>query len=195
MRKVILVAAMLALSATMAVAAAFEDGAGAWKRGDYRSAMNSWRSLAATDATVQNNYGVMYMDGKGVPRNYTTAMQWFSRSAANGSSLGQNNLGGLYRDGKGVPRDFARALTFFKAAAAQGNAAAQVNLGLMLMNGQGTQVDAVHAYMWFDLAAAQGVAQAVTNRNAVRQRMTSRDLAMAGQLSQRCRSSGFKGCA
>jgi TPR repeat protein len=195
MRKVMILAAMLALSATMAVAASFDDGASAWKRGDYRSAMNAWRPMADKDATVQNNYGVMYMDGKGVPRNYNTAIQWFSRSAANGSSLGQNNLGGMYRDGKGVDRDFPKALTFFKAAAAQGNAAAQVNLGLMLMNGQGTQADAVHAYMWFDLAAAQGVAQAVTNRNIVRQRMTSRDLAMASQLSQRCRAGGFKGCA
>ena len=179
----------------MALASSFDDGASAWKRGDYRTAMNAWKPLAAKDATIQNNYGVMYMDGKGVTRNYRTAIQWFSRSAANGSSLGQNNLGGMYRDGKGVARDFGKALTFFKAAAAQGNAAAQVNLGLMLMNGQGTPGDAVHAYMWFDLAAQQGMAQAVSNRTIVRQRMTSRDLAAASQLSQRCRSNAFKGCA
>jgi hypothetical protein len=45
------------------------------------------------------------------------------------------------------------------------------------------------------LAAQQGVAQAVTYRNTTRQRMTSHDVAVAGQLSQRCRAGGFKGCA
>jgi TPR repeat protein len=193
MRKLMILAA-LAVMATGAIASPFDDGASAWKRGDYRTAMNDWRGMT-NDATVQNNFGIMYMDGKGVPRSYATAMQWFSRSAANGNSLGQNNLGGMYRDGKGVTRDYPKALTFFAAAAQQGNPAAQVNLGLMLMNGQGVQPDPVHAYMWFDLAAAQGVAQAVTNRNIVRQRMSSRDLAEAAQLTQRCRSNGFKGCA
>ncbi len=193
MRKFI-VAALLACMATAAVASPFEDGAVAWKRGDYRNAMNSWRGLT-NDATVQNNFGIMYMDGKGVPRNYPTALQWFSRSAANGSSLGQNNLGGMYRDGKGVQRDYVKALTFFRAAAAQGNAAAQVNLGLMLLNGQGSQVDPIHAYMWFDLASRAGVPQGVQNRNALRVRLTNQALNMAAQLSQRCLQSGFKGCA
>src|ERR1700742_2426539 len=155
MRKFVMLAALL--FATAAQAAPFDDGANAWKHGDYRGAMNYWRNLSQTDATVQNNFGVAYMDGKGVPRNYPLALQWFSRSAANGNSLGQNNLGGMYRDGKGVTRDYARAITFFKAAAAQGNGAAQVNLGLMLANGQGAQADLVHAYMWFNLAAKQGV--------------------------------------
>ena len=188
------IAAALAALATASQATPFEDGAGAWKRGDYRTAMNSWRGLT-NDATVQNNFGIMYMDGKGVPRNYGTALQWFSRSAANGNSLGQNNLGGMYRDGKGVQRDYAKALTFFKAAAAQGNAAAQVNLGLMLINGQGAQVDPIHAYMWFDLAANLGVPQDIQNRNALRVRLTNQALNMAAQLSQRCRQQGYRNCA
>jgi TPR repeat protein len=193
MRKFLIAAALAAL-ATASQATPFQDGATAWKRGDYRNAMNNWRGLT-NDATVQNNFGIMYMDGKGVPRNYGTALQWFSRSAANGNSLGQNNLGGMYRDGKGVQRDYVKALTFFKAAAAQGNAAAQVNLGLMLINAQGTQVDPIHAYMWFDLAAQQGVPQAVSYRTQVRSRMSASDVAMATTASQRCRANNFKNCA
>ena len=194
MRKILMVAALAAMAAVTAQASPFDDGASAWKRGDYRTAMNDWRVLT-NDATVQNNFGIMYMDGKGVARNYAIAMQWFSRSAAQGNSLGQNNLGGMYRDGKGVQRDYGKALTFFKAAAAQGNAAAQVNLGLMLLNGQGAQADPLHAYMWFDLAAAQNVPQAIANRNALRQRLTNQALSMATQMSQRCRANAFKGCA
>jgi uncharacterized protein len=193
MRKLIL-AALFAATATAALAGPFESGAAAFKRGDYRTAMENWRGLT-TDSMVQNDFGIMYKDGKGVPQNYATAVQWFSRSAAAGNSLGQNNLGGMYRDGIGVNRDYARAATFFRAAAQQGNAAAQVNLGLMLAQGQGVRTDYVQAYMWFDLAAQQGVAQAVSYRTQVRSRMSSNDVAMANNASQRCRANNFKNCA
>ena len=193
MRKLIL-AAVVATAATAAFAGPFENGAAAFKRGDYAAAMQDWRGIT-TDSTVQNDFGIMYKDGKGVPRDYATAVQWFSRSAAAGNSLGQNNLGGMYRDGLGVPRDYSRAITFFRAAAQQGNAGGQVNLGLMLMQGQGTRADMVQAYMWFDLASQQGVAQAVSYRNQVRARMSSSDVAMATTASQRCRANNFKNCA
>jgi TPR repeat protein len=192
MRKLIL-AAVIAATATAAFAGPFENGASAFKRGDYRTAMENWRGLT-TDPMVQNDFGIMYKDGKGVPQNYSTAVQWFSRSAAAGNSLGQNNLGGMYRDGLGVQRDYSRAVTFFRAAAQQGNAAAQVNLGLMLGQGQGARPNYVAAYMWFDLAAQQGVAQAVSYRSQVRTHMSNNDVAMATNASQRCRANGFKNC-
>jgi TPR repeat protein len=193
MRKFMTLAIIIA-STLPVLAGSFEDGASAFKRGDYGAAINRWRPLAASDPTIQNNYGIMYKDGKGVKRDYAVAAQWFSRSASAGSSLGQNNLGGLYRDGMGVQRDYPKAVTFFQAAAQQGNPAAQVNLGLMQMNGQGTRPDPVHAYMWFDVAASQGMNQAVVNRNNMRQRMNSRDLAQATQLSARCRQQNYKSC-
>jgi TPR repeat protein len=192
MRKLIL-AVLFATAATSVMAGPFENGAAAFKRGDYRTAMEDWRGLT-TDSTVQNDFGIMYKDGKGVPQNYATAVQWFSRSAAAGNSLGQNNLGGMYRDGLGVPRDYARAMTFFRAAAQQGNAAAQVNLGLMLGQGQGVRPNYVSAYMWFDLAAQEGVAQAASYRTQVRSLMNSSQVAMATNASQRCRANNFKNC-
>jgi hypothetical protein len=195
MRKLILAALFAAAATSAAFAGPFENGAAAFKRGDYQGAMNDWRNIAATDAMVQNNIGIMYKDGKGVGRDYSLSVQWFSRSAANGNSFGQNNLGGMYRDGLGVQRDYTRAATFFRAGAQQGNAGAQVNLGLMLMQGQGVRPDPVQAYMWFDLAAQQGMAQAANYRNQVRARMTSNDVAAATNASQRCRANNFKNCA
>ena len=81
MRKFIILAA-LAVSTLSAVAGPFEDGASAYKRGDYSTAINRWRPLAASDPTIQNNYGIMYKDGKGVKRDYGMAATWFSRSAS-----------------------------------------------------------------------------------------------------------------
>jgi TPR repeat protein len=192
MRKLIL-AALFAAAATSVMAGPFENGATAFKRGDYRTAMEDWRGLT-TDSMVQNDFGIMYKDGKGVPQNFATAVQWFSRSASAGNSLGQNNLGGMYRDGLGVQRDYSRAITFFRAAAQQGNAAAQVNLGLMLGQGQGVRPNYVSAYMWFDLAAQQGVAQAASYRTQVRSLMNASQVAMATNASQRCRANNFKNC-
>jgi len=188
-------AAMLAVGISSAFAGAFEDGANNYKRGNYQGALNNWRNLSQTDATVQNNIGIMYMDGRGVARNMPLAVQWLARSAANGSSLGQNNLGGLYRDGKGVNRDFGKALTYFAASAAQGNAAGQLNLGLLYMYGQGVRQDLTRAYMWFDLASAQNLKQAAYNRQLVASKMNQQAQLQAHNLAQRCADNNFKGCA
>jgi len=186
--------AIVATGATAALATPFMDGANAYKRGDYQCALNAWRNIANSDATVQNNIGIMYMDGHGVPRNLNLALQWLARSASNGSSLGQNNLGGLYRDGKGVNRDFGKALTYFSASAAQGNAAGQLNLGLLYMYGQGVRQDLSRAYMWFDLSAAQNIRNAVVNRNLVASRMSLQQQMQAHNLAQRCADQNFKNC-
>jgi TPR repeat protein len=188
-------AAILAAGVTSAFAGAFEDGANAYKHANYQGALNAWRNLSQTDATVQNNIGIMYMDGKGVPKNMPLAVQWLARSAANGSSLGQNNLGGLYRDGKGVNRDFSKALTYFSASAAQGNAAGQLNLGLLYMYGQGVRQDLTKAYMWFDLASAQNLKQAAFNRSLVATKMNQQAQLQAHNLAQHCADQNFKGCA
>jgi len=192
--RTIAAAAALALGATAAFAGPFEDGAAQYKRGNWQGALNSWRNLSQTDATVQNNIGIMYMDGKGVARNMPLAVQWLSRSAANGSSLGQNNLGGLYRDGKGVNRDFNRALTYFSASAAQGNSAGQLNLGLMYLYGQGVRQDLAKAYMWFDLAAAQNLTQAAYHRSLAATRMSPAQQLAAHNAAQRCADNNFKQC-
>jgi TPR repeat protein len=177
-----------------ASAGPFEDGSLAYKRGDYNRAMALWQPLGGANAEVQNNIGIMYLDGKGVQRNNTEALRWIARSAANGSSSGQNNLGGLYRDGKGVTRDFAKAFAFFAASAAQGNAGGQLNLGLMYGMGQGTRVDNIRAFMWFDIAAAQGLQKAASNREIARQHLTNADFNAAVAMERRCRQSNFKAC-
>jgi TPR repeat protein len=192
--RTIAAAAMLAFGVTSAFAGAFEDGANNYKRGNYQGALNNWRNLSQTDATVQNNIGIMYMDGRGVARNMPLAVQWLARSAANGSSLGQNNLGGLYRDGKGVNRDFGKAVTYFSASAAQGNAAGQLNLGLLYMYGQGVRQDLTKAYMWFDLASAQNLKQAAYNRQLVATKMNQQAQLQAHNLAQRCADQNFKSC-
>jgi len=122
--RTIAAAAMLAFGVTSAFAGAFEDGANNYKRGNYQSALNNWRNLSQTDATVQNNIGIIYMgglyrDGKGVNRDFGKAVTYFSASAAQGNAAGQLNLGLLYMYGQVVRQDLTKAYMWFYLASAQ----------------------------------------------------------------------------
>ena len=196
MRKMITLALALGLGTLAAHADALQDGARAFNRSDYRTALANWRPLAIQGNPVApNNLGIMFLDGKGVAQNTSEAIRYLSLSAAAGSSLGQNNLGGLYRDGKGVPRDYGKAAQWFSASAAQGNSAGMYNLGLMYEMGQGIKSEPFHAYMWYALAADQGnMPNAVAHRDALWRRMTPAAQNQARQLAMACKRNSYKGC-
>jgi len=173
------------------------EGAKFYQRADYKGALAQWQPLAVQGNPVaQNNLGVMYLDGKGVPQNMSEAVRYLSLAAAAGSSLGQNNLGGLYREGKGVPCDYVLAARWFTASAGQGNAAAMYNLGLMYEMGQGMKAEPFHAYMWYALAAETNtVPNAAAHREALWGRMTAAAQKQARELVTVCKSKSYKGCA
>jgi TPR repeat protein len=172
------------------------DGAKSYQHADYKGALAAWQPMAAQGNPVaQNNLGIMYLDGKGVPQNMSEAIRYLSLSAAAGSSLGQNNLGGLYREGKGVARDYNLAARWFTAAAGQGNSAGMYNLGLMYELGQGMKAEPFHAYMWYALAAEQNnIPNAAPHRDALWARMTPAAQKQARELVAACKSLNYKGC-
>ncbi len=75
-----LVAAMCAgftLGLTAPAWAGWDEGVAAYERGDYATAIREWRPLADQgDAVAQNNIGLMYDNGRGVPQDYGEAVQW-----------------------------------------------------------------------------------------------------------------------
>ena len=196
---IILAAALLSLAAQPAFSDKtdpLQEGARSFQRADYHAALASWRPLAVQGNPVaQNNLGILYLDGKGVPQDTSEAVRYLSLSAASGSSLGQNNLGGLYRDGKGVPRDYARAAQWFTASASQGNSAGMYNLGLMYEMGQGMKPEPFHAYMWYALAAEQNnIPNASAHRDTLWSRMTPAAQKQARELVAACKAQAYKGC-
>lgn len=72
-------------------------------------------------AAAQNNLGVCYRVGRGVPPDSAAAARFFAAAAAQGRASAQCNLAQCYRTGKGVPRDEAKARELFGLAAAQGD--------------------------------------------------------------------------
>ncbi len=61
----------------------FGGGIAAYDREDYATAFGEMKPLAEQgDADSQNNLGVLYHHGQGVPQDYVQAHMWFNLSAA-----------------------------------------------------------------------------------------------------------------
>jgi TPR repeat protein len=117
----------------------------------------------AGDPVAQFTLGSCYANGRGVPRDYQQAVQWYYRSAVQGYAPAQNRLGVCYYRGLGTPRNFASAVVWYRKAADQGNAVAQDNLGSCYYNGHGVRRDYAEAARWYGLSAAQGNQTAATH--------------------------------
>ena len=113
------------------------------------------------DAKAQTNLGVMYAEGKGIPKDAQKAMKWFRKAAEQGLALAQYNLGVTYAFGKGVPKDAQKAVKWYRKAAEQGLGFAQEDLGNMYYWGEGPK-DAQKAVKWYRKAAEQGSSLAPT---------------------------------
>ena len=78
-----IISAVVVLSGLAAPTWAGYEGLAAYQQGDYATAVREWRPLAEKgDAGAQNNLGVMYRDGRGVPQDYVQAHMWFNLAAS-----------------------------------------------------------------------------------------------------------------
>ena len=75
-------------------------------------------------AAGQTNLGLMYVNGKGTPQDYTQAAKWFQLAAAQNNANAQSSLGAMYAEGAGVPQDYVLAHMWSNLAAAHGDATA-----------------------------------------------------------------------
>ncbi len=121
--------ALLFGSAGMSWSADFQKGLAAARSGDFANALRECKPLAEQgDADAQNNLGVMYDKGIGVPQNHKTAVKWYRLAAEQGDARAQYNLGVMYDNGKGVPQDDKTAVKWWTLAAEQGHTLAQQKL-------------------------------------------------------------------
>ncbi len=121
MLKRILAGVVLSLLLTGAAAAGpLEDGAAAYQRGNYATALRLFRPLGEQgNASAQYNLGVMYALGQGVLQDDVQAAKWFRLAAEQGNPYAQLLLGIMYWDGRGVPQDDVQAHMWFNLAASR----------------------------------------------------------------------------
>ena len=113
---------VLVLATSMAAAQDFDAGLAAAQSGDFATALREWTPLAEQgDATAQNNLGLMFATGQGVPQDDAEAVKWYRLAAGQGDAKAQFNLGYMYANGYGVPQDYITAHMWFNLAAANGD--------------------------------------------------------------------------
>lgn len=133
----------------------------------------------AGNPDAQNQLGVFYSEGRGVPQNYHEAKDWFKKAADQGHADAQVNLGTLYSLGQGATFSDQMALFWFQKAAEQRNALAFAKLGMMYERGRGVPQSLVDAHMWYNLSAAYGETRAAESRNSIAAQMTPEQIAEA----------------
>ena len=154
-------------------------------RGDYVSALKILVPLADEGVSIaQALLGALYLEGKGVKRDYAKAVAWYRKSAEQGFAGAQFELGAMYDKGMGVSRDTREAAKWFSKAAEAGVGKAQYNLASMYANGEGVAQDWVLAHMWFSLAAVNGVANGSKGRDAAEKNLSPRDVARAQRMAR-----------
>ena len=100
--------------------AGFDEGVAAYERGDYETALREFRPLAEQgSAAAQNNLGLMYDNGEGVPQDYAEAAKWYRKAAKQGEAIAQANLGFMYFRGEGMPRDLTQAYMWYDLASSR----------------------------------------------------------------------------
>lgn len=155
-----------------------------------------WYRLAAEQghASAQYNLGFMYANGEGVTEDDKEAVKWFRLAAEQGNGAAQNSLGNRYENGEGVIINYIEAVRLFNLSARQGNEYGMYNLGQMYSEGKGVEEDKVYAYMWFNLADEAGHSSAKDEREELSEKMTTKELRIAQELSHKCLDSNYKKC-
>ncbi len=89
------------------------------------------------DNQAMVNLGWMYETGKGVNKNESMALKYYTDASMLNHSGGQYNLGNMYYRGLGCNKDLKIALEYYKKAAVQDYAPAIAMLGYMNEYGEG----------------------------------------------------------
>jgi|GEM_PF-295975 len=139
----------------------------------------------AGDPNAQNELGILYSEGRGLPQNYLEARDWFKKAADQGHAGAQVNLGTLYSLGRGAPYSDHMALFWFQKAAEQRNALAFAKLGMMYERGRAVPQSLIEAHMWYNLSAAFGEKRAAESRDAVATQMTPGQIAEAERRAKK----------
>ncbi|MDE0306338.1 MAG: tetratricopeptide repeat protein [Albidovulum sp.] len=148
--------AVVAFWASAALAGPMEDGAEAYRYGDFAGAMSAWLPLAESgDAAAQLNVGILHDVGKGVSQDRVAAAHWYRMAADNGNVPAMFNLGLMYEGNEGVEQDIETALHWFRMAAEGGDVLAQFKLGSYYEYGTHVAQDHREALEYYLMSAAQ----------------------------------------
>jgi TPR repeat protein len=97
-----------------------------------------------------------YWGDIGYPKNYTNAVFWLRKAAAQGDPPANYYLGLCYESGRGTPTNFVEAVKYFRISAEAKYADALDELGQCYVYGRGLSQDFSQAAFWLKKAADEG---------------------------------------
>ena len=113
------------------------------------------------DASAQDAMGMRYYTGKGIQRNYDTAVSWFRMAAEQGSAHAMTHLSICYYAGLGVEYNPREAFDWTLRAAEHGAPASMRDLGRFYLAGEPVPRDLSAAAHWFRKGAEFGSLEAM----------------------------------
>lgn len=112
-------------------------------------------AVKTSDADIMAGLGYIYTNKESATkRDYTTALEWSTKSAEKGNATGCYNVGYLYANGLGVKTDYKTAFDWMQKAANKGDKAAMSVLADFYENGQGVMRNSQKAAEWKKKAEA-----------------------------------------
>ena len=171
---------------------AASQGAAAYDRGDYKTALSILQPLGETGNPVAQYFiGVMNLKGQGTDKNVQTALGWFQKSASAGYSMAQSYMGAFSRRGDLISQNYVEALRWYLLAAKQNHENAQYRIALMHRDGEGVQRDLREAYMWAVIASAGGEPQPNQLRMNLERNLSAAEIAVGQQKALTWRSTNL----
>lgn len=155
-------------SAPRVATAEYKAAAAAYERGDFASAARAFTALeAAGDTQARGALSLMYLQGRGVPRNIEASERLSISAAADGVPLAQFVQGLLNSQTAERTPNYTAAIKWFALAAEQGHGESQANLGAIYFAGQWVPQDVKLGLFWTQKAAEQGFPMAQENMGKV----------------------------
>ena len=105
------------------------------------------------------NLAYMYINGLGIKKNVSMAIDYYKNAANKGSIPAQISLGRVYSTGKDLTPDYEEAFYWFSKASSQHNALAQFYLAQMYEYGTGVEKNPQKAFELYEESANSGEPQ------------------------------------
>jgi uncharacterized protein len=146
--------AVAVLAACAAAHAGLKEGAIAYSRGDFATALRELKPLAEQGQPLaQYLVGVSQVNAKPPLGNVGEGEDWLKKAAGQGQIAAMRYLGELNLFAK---KDRAEARRWLLQAADRGDAEAQHLMAIYLLDGPEADASRGEAYMWLHLAAERG---------------------------------------
>src|SRR6202040_736423 len=131
--RAIVAAFVIILALTAQAQAGIREALETYDKADYAGALAACKAAAEQgDASCENLLGVLYGEGRVVPKKDTEAARWFRKAADQGHGQACVNLGRAYERGAGVKQSNDDAATWYGKAAAQHVPEGELALGVLI---------------------------------------------------------------